>query len=305
MRFSVIGAANVDIGARCAHGFIPGDSNIGKITVTYGGVARNVAQDLRLLGHEVSLLAAFGNDAFGAAAYDDCVKAGLDLSHAWRGEGTSSAYVFVCDNEGEMRVAVSDMDIAGQITPSFLERNRAFWDSADAVVFETNLSQDSVGALVRMASAPLYVDTVSCEKAKKLLPVLQAGLGKKIHSLKTNVAEAQVLTGGRIRDGKDALLAAEVLQETGIGRCYLTAGKHGVYVATAEESFVLPAPEVTVVSATGAGDAFLAGVADGAGESARVCAMRGMAVSTVTLAAPGAVNTELCRDRLQNTEGRN
>lgn len=298
MRFSVIGAANVDIGARCTQGFNPGDSNMGKITVTYGGVARNVAQDLRLLGHTVCFLSAFGNDAFGAAVYEDCLRAGLDLSHAWQGEGTSSAYVFISDEVGEMCAAVSDMDIVERLTPAFLEQKRLFWNDADAVVFETNLSPESVEALVRMATVPLYVDTVSCEKAKKLIPVLQAGLGKKIHTLKTNAVEAQILTGGRIRDGKDALLAAEVLQESGIERCYLTAGKNGVYVATAEGSFSLPAPTVTVVSTTGAGDAFLAGVADAAGESARVCALRGMAVSAVTLAAPGAVNTQLCRERL-------
>ena len=65
MKICVIGGANVDVAARAAGLFIAGDSNPGTVTVAPGGVGRNIAHNLTLLGDQVTLATIFGNDGFG------------------------------------------------------------------------------------------------------------------------------------------------------------------------------------------------------------------------------------------------
>ena len=65
---SVIGGANVDLSATLADAFIAADSNPGHIDIGYGGVARNIAHNLSLLGARTQLLTIFGGDLF---AYRD------------------------------------------------------------------------------------------------------------------------------------------------------------------------------------------------------------------------------------------
>jgi pseudouridine kinase len=56
----VIGGANVDIGGTPYNELIPEDSNPGRITVTFGGVGRNIAHNLANLGVNTKLITAVG-----------------------------------------------------------------------------------------------------------------------------------------------------------------------------------------------------------------------------------------------------
>ena len=50
MRICVIGGANADIIATSFSAFVPNDSNPGAVRLTAGGVGRNIAHNLALLG---------------------------------------------------------------------------------------------------------------------------------------------------------------------------------------------------------------------------------------------------------------
>ena len=67
---SVIGGANVDLSATLYDAFIAADSNPGHIDIGYGGVARNIAHNLALLGARTQLLTIFGGDLFGGLLPD-------------------------------------------------------------------------------------------------------------------------------------------------------------------------------------------------------------------------------------------
>ena len=62
-RVIVIGGANVDIKGRASGTFVATTSNPGEVTVSVGGVGRNIAENLARLGIEVSLLTVLGNDS--------------------------------------------------------------------------------------------------------------------------------------------------------------------------------------------------------------------------------------------------
>ncbi len=65
LKICVIGGANVDITASSEEAFRIGDSNPGRVEVSWGGVGRNIAHNLALLGDEVQLLTIFGGGLFG------------------------------------------------------------------------------------------------------------------------------------------------------------------------------------------------------------------------------------------------
>ena len=64
---AVIGGLNADIWGRPSGPIILRDSNPGSVTLTPGGVGRNIAHDLRLLGVEVKFFTAFGGDSHALA----------------------------------------------------------------------------------------------------------------------------------------------------------------------------------------------------------------------------------------------
>ena len=76
----VIGAANIDIGGTPTNPLIPADSNPGRISINYGGVARNIAHNLCLLGVNVKFITAIGGDVLGADLIKHCEDVGMDTS---------------------------------------------------------------------------------------------------------------------------------------------------------------------------------------------------------------------------------
>ena len=81
-RVAVIGGVNMDIGGSPFAKLVMRDSNPGVITARPGGVGRNIAHDLRLLGAEVSLVTAVGGDVYGQGILASCRELGIDMSLA-------------------------------------------------------------------------------------------------------------------------------------------------------------------------------------------------------------------------------
>ena len=131
----VIGAANIDIGGTPYKPLIPGDSNPGVIKMSYGGVARNIAHNLTMLGVDVEFVTAAGDDPLGMEMLKRCEGTGMDtsLSIVVPG-GSSSVYLFINDEKGEMDLALSHVDIVKNITPEYIESISDVINSAAVVV---------------------------------------------------------------------------------------------------------------------------------------------------------------------------
>ena len=131
----VVGGVNVDIGGRSFAPLVSADSNPGRVTVSLGGVGRNIAHNLSLLGTDVRLLTAYGDDAHGAQVAASCSELGIDLSHALRVPGAAtSTYLYLADDRGEMALAVSDMSVCEKITPAYLASQLPLLQNAQVVV---------------------------------------------------------------------------------------------------------------------------------------------------------------------------
>ena len=150
-------------------------------------------------------------------------------------------------------MAISDMAICDRITPGYLAANQQMLQNARVVVADTNIPAESLVWLAENCTAPLFCDPVSTIKAEKLRPILH-----KIHTLKPNRLEAELLSGVPIREKRDAELAARALIEKGVQRVFISMGADGVYAADSAQQLWLQNLPGQMVNTTGCGDAFMA-----------------------------------------------
>ena len=245
-RIAVIGGMNMDIGGSANTALRLRDSNPGLVTLRPGGVGRNIAHNLCLLGVEVSLLSAVGDDPNGRALLESCQALGMDVSMCLiRPRERSSTYLYVTDDKGDMLLGISDMEITDRITPAALEPWLGRLNGFDAVVLDANLSQAALHFLAERLTVPLYADPVSTAKAGKLLPLLP-----RLRAFKPNLLEARCLTGERNPEQ-----AARALLDAGVQQVFLSLGEEGMLAAQGETLLRLPREPALVVNTTGAGDA--------------------------------------------------
>ena len=254
---AVVGGVNMDIGGRSFAPLVARDSNPGKVRMSLGGVGRNIAHNMSLLGVDVRFLTAFGDDLYAQRIAASCGELGIDISHALTVPGGATpTYLFLNDCDGDMALAVSDMEICDRITPAYLAANLSLLNNAQLVVTDTNIPAESLRYLTEHCTAPIFADPVSTAKAAKLKPILG-----KLHTLKPNRIEAELLSGVQITDDESLRLAAQTLLDTGLHRVFISLGTDGVLAADRREMRLVPCCKATMRNATGAGDAFMAALA--------------------------------------------
>ena len=288
----VIGAVNVDICGRPDALPILHDSNIGSVSMTAGGVGRNIAHNLCLLGLNVKFLAAIGDDANGENVYKSCEALGMDMHMTRRIKGgRTSSYLYVTDEKGDMLIGICDTDIAGSITPEYLKGHLDEINRADAVVIDGNLTEETLSWIAENVTAPLYADPVSTAKAERLKPALG-----RLYAFKPNDIEAKSMTGEQT-----ALLAAEALLRKGVKRVFISLGSDGIVAAEGAELVKLPCERVSIVNATGCGDAATAAIiwAGVHGLGIAESAAAAMKAAAMTIECEHTVNPALCADLIK------
>ena len=293
----VVGGVNVDI---CGHSFAPlvaADSNPGSISVSLGGVGRNIAHNMRLMDVDVKLLSAYGDDLNGQRVEQSCASLNIDLKQALKipGENTST-YLYMTDPQGEMVLAVSDMAICDRITPAYLNANLSLLQNARAIVADTNIPRESLEFLAANCTAPIFVDPVSTTKAEKL-----RGLLPYIHTLKPNRLEAELLSGIPIRNNKDVEAAVDVLLQQGVKRVFVSMGADGVYAAQEGQKLWLPILPGQMVNTTGCGDAFAAALvwAYMEGLDLQESALAALAAGSIAMESQESINPAMSADLLR------
>ena len=297
----VVGGVNVDIGGRSYKDLLASDSNPGMVTTSLGGVGRNIAHNLSLMGTDVRMLTAFGDDVYGDRIAASCAELGIDTSHALQCPGCStSIYLYIASPDGEMALALSDMQVCNKITPAYLAANQAMLNNAQVVVADANIPEESLVYLAENCQVPLFCDPVSITKAKKLLPILH-----KIHTLKPNRLEAELLSGVKIENREDVEKAAQSLLAKGVRRVFLSLGAEGVFAATNQEKLWLPNLPGKMVNTTGCGDAFMAALvwAYLEGTNLRDTALAGLAAGSIAMESAETINSAMSATAIKSRMG--
>ena len=174
---TIIGGANVDLSATLYDAFIASDSNPGHIEVGYGGVARNIAHNLSLLGARTQLITIFGGDLFGGLLYDYCRQEGIDVHLSERKSSLRSGlYLCINNHGGEMIAGVADTEAIRTITPDWLAQRIGDINSSEFIVADTNISEDAIRYLMEQTTAPLFIDGVSSTKAHRVVNALRLSI---------------------------------------------------------------------------------------------------------------------------------
>ena len=259
MSVYVFGGANIDIIGRSDSKIISYDSNIGKVIQTFGGVGRNIAENIARYGIDVQFISVLGDDVNGHNCIKYCQDLGMNMDNCMIMENEhTSSYLAVLDETGDMILAINDMDILRFMNIDYIARVMKNIQKDDIIVMDTNYDQDIIDFVLENAICDVYVDPISCKKAEKIQNRL-----KYIHTLKPNIYEAEVLSGIKY-DGMESVdKMGEYLLEQGVNEVYISLGEKGAKIFTKDKNVLVASEAVEVVNATGAGDAFMGALVAG------------------------------------------
>jgi len=300
-RVIVIGGANADIKGHTSRSFVGGTSNPGDVSVSAGGVARNIADNLARLGHETSLVTVLGDDANGAIVREACKAAGVDLSLTLTGPHPTGTYLVVLDHRGELVAAVNDMRSIEWLKVEHLEAIARELAQADFLVADCNISATCLAWLCDFSNArniPLLIEPVSVPKAKKLTSFTREA---PVFAITPNLQQLLALTGEKKQPQAMARLHA-----MGFENIVVHLGGKGAHVSSPQgEADIAPLKADAVADVTGAGDAAVAGLVSGLLEGLPLpkAAQLGQAAASVKLLSRDSVPHDLTRARLKEIAG--
>jgi pseudouridine kinase len=299
-----IGAANLDRKLRSIATLTMGTSNPARQDESFGGVARNIAENLARLGTPVSLTTAIGADSSGRALLEHAEAAGIDISGTLKLDNAcSGTYTAVLDGHGEMIVALADMALYDALTADYLANQQARRAAPALTVADMNLPHDTLAALLldaRRGASPLVIVAVSQPK--------MARLPKDLHGLRLlilNQGELETRVGALLRTEADFAVACAKVQAQGAQDLIVTRGDAGVIFTRPSGIGVLAVPQAQtrIVDVTGAGDAFAAAVCWSlfhGSEDLELACLRGLKLSALTLECEETVCPWLCADTLDD-----
>ncbi len=258
MKITIIGESNIDIAVSSLSEPNTKGCTPGAIAFHHGGVARNIAHNLCLLGHEVRLMSVFGNDDFADRMVADCKHIGMDLTLSTRHEAKSPIFLSFNDEIGDMQSAVSDVALNNRMDLDWLRNKMDAINKSDLVVADTLISVEALAYLIDHCKVPLFVDTVSPGKAMRFAEAIKLSKKHTVFALKCNMAEAKLITG---EDNPN--YAAKKLNDNGVNNVYLTIGSSGAIYCVDGVTTTYPALPTQIVNVTGSGVAFFSGVIHG------------------------------------------
>ena len=293
---AVVGGVNMDITGFSGTELVLGDSNPGQVTMTPGGVGRNIAGNIARLGFPVTLVTALGDDTHAQEIRRHCASCGIDLSYSGVIFGVpTSTYLCINDSKGDCLCAIADMAVCDAITPEYLQNRIRALTQSQMIIVDANLSEETLAFIAQSQSAPIIADPVSSKKAPRL-----AGILGSLYAIKPNRAEAEILSGMKISSQEDLQRVGEWFLYEGVRHVWITLGRDGVFYMNEEEHGIVPCVPGPVVSTNGCGDAFLAAasIALLEGKKLSEAARLGQAASAVCARSPRAVNADLRMDSL-------
>ena len=291
-----IGAAFVDELFHMQEEMIMGSTVPASVSKTAGGVSRNIAHQLALLGVNVQLISAFGNDSDGDWLKQTCTNANVKLDASITKEGLSGKYTAILNLDASLFTGFLTNAATNLITPQHLEKHKALLQTASYLLADANVSVDAgewLLAFTNETGIPLILEPVSVPPARKFKDVNLSGL----HLITPNEDELPVLCSEK------ALFTQHQIEELinkGVENVWLHNGKLGSAIYNKERSITLHAPEIEIVDCTGAGDGSLSGFILGKtlGKEDVDCLKLAHTLSAEILQVNGAIATHLNQEKL-------
>lgn len=291
----VFGVSICDIIGFTNKNYRPFDSNPGKVKVSFGGVCRNIAENMAKNGINTKFISVLGDDLNGVSMLEHAKKINLDMSDTLIIEGESTpTYLAILDETGEMVSAVVDVSITNNLTKEFIDTKANSIKNAEYMIVDSDNPETLEYILTNFSNETKFIlDPVSATKSIKVKELI-----KYFHTIKPNRLEAEVLCGFEINDEEDLRKAGQYFRDQGVKNVFISLDADGIYFNNGIEEGIIKAKNVSVINVTGAGDAFVAGIGYGYMNhlSIKDTVKYAITMSTITISHEDTINPKMCTD---------
>jgi ribokinase len=251
-RIFVVGSSNTDMVVKSEKLPRPGETILGGVfLMNAGGKGANQAVAAARLGGEVTFIAKLGKDIFGAQSLEGFKREGIQTRYVLVDDiHPSGTALIMVNEEGENCIVVAPGANAA-LLPVDLEPVTALKEAA-VILMQLEIPLETIEAVKKIAVSNHQRVIINPAPAQSLPDELLTGL----FLMTPNETEAELLTGIAVTDQESASLAADYFLNKGVMNVVITMGKQGAYFKNRELAFMVPAPVVTAMDTTAAGDTF-------------------------------------------------
>lgn len=256
IEIAVVGSANLDLVVQVPHVPLVGETVLGgDLNRIPGGKGANQAVAAARLGRSVAMIGRVGDDEGGQILRAALDADGVDTSALLSTDDTPNGVALISvAADGDNAIVVSP-GANDRLTSADVAAAQTLVSNARAVLLQLEVPLDAVIAAAAAATGIVILNPAPAPDGP-----LPDELLRHVDLLVPNQTELATLTG---YDGPvDATIAAELAQTLDAGAVVVTLGADGALVVTVDGATHVPAPKITPVDTTAAGDSFCGALAD-------------------------------------------
>ena len=301
----VLGASIVDIFGFCGRSYAQRDSIPGHIKISFGGVCRNIAENLARVGVNTQFISTLGDDENGKSILEHSKKFGYNMENSLFLEGESTpTYLAILNHQGEMESAVVDMESLNKMDERFVDEKHEVFENAEYTIVDSDNPALLEYILKKYQGKSKFIlDPVSAKKAKKIRHLI-----KYFHTIKPNRFETEALCGFKIETNDDLKQAGRFFIEQGVKNVFISLDADGIYYITSEgeEGTLACCEAIEVKNVTGAGDSFVAGIGYGYMNNLNIkdTLKYSVAMSIITITHEETINPKISHELVEDLVNR-
>jgi ribokinase len=229
MTLLVFGSINMDLVARTPRLPAPAETITGHSFFTApGGKGANQAVAAARLNIPTTMIGRVGNDAFGVELRQTLAGSGIDISGVLVDPETSSGVAVIAVDDQAQNNIIIIPGANGRIDQTDLERLQTHLAGAQILLLQIEIPLSATIAAARLAHQAgltvIFDPAPACDLPAELYPLIDI--------ITPNEVEAAQLVGFPITTKEEALAAASILLERGVGIAIINMHAAGVFYAS-------------------------------------------------------------------------
>ena len=227
-----------------------------------GGKGTNQAVGAVRLGADVSLIACLGDDLFAPIADELFAREGISSDHIHRVPDINTAVGMVSVLPSGENSIVGHLGANLLMRPHHVDDAEDLIRASDIVISQFEVPLDAVERAMELGRRHGAMTLLNPAPAQRVTP----GQLANVDLMTPNETETRILLGLEPDDSTPTPELARRLLDLGVDLIVVTRGERGALIVTADGTEEIPAPAITALDVTGAGDSFNAALAVALGE---------------------------------------